>query len=85
MANLNFTVKADGAGKRIRVNDRIGGVEAFNDFVGPGQSAQVAVDSNDGQTGDIDVSAQMQADSPVVVVQQDYAVAAGEELAVPDV
>ncbi len=59
---MQFTVHAQGSGKRVRVVDRIGGNEAYNDFLGPDATAAVTVESNDGQTGDIDLSAQMRAD-----------------------
>jgi hypothetical protein len=47
-------------GKRVRVVDRIGGVDALNQFLDPDASANVTVASNDGQSGDVDILAQMQ-------------------------
>ena len=45
----------------------------------------MTVASNDGQSGDIDLSAQMRADSARVVIEQDYKVAADSTYDVPDV
>lgn len=82
---MDFAVHAKGSGKRVKVNDRIGGVEAFNQFLGPDQVATVTVASNDGQTGDVDILAQMRADSPWTFTQEDYQVRAGETVDVEDV
>ena len=82
---MDFTVHAKGAGKRIRVKDRIAGADAFNEFLDPDQSAIVTIGSNDGQTGDIDIFAQMRADSPWTIVKEDYSVRIGETVDVDDV
>jgi hypothetical protein len=82
---MNFTVHAKNSGKRVKVNDRIGGVEAFNQFLDPDQVATVTVASNDGQTGDVDILAQMTASSSWTFTQEDYAVKAGETVDVDDV
>ena len=41
--------------------------------------------SNDGQSGDVDIVAQMRNDSPWVNVQTDYAVRSGEVVEIDDV
>jgi hypothetical protein len=82
---MQFTVHAASSGKRVRVQDRIAGTEAYNDFLAPDATAPVQVASNDGQTGDVDISAQMRADAPWVVLEQDYPVKAGDVYDVGDV
>jgi hypothetical protein len=82
---MDFTVHARGGGKRIKVNDRIGGAEAFNQFLDPDQVATVTVASNDSQTGDVDILAQMRADAPWTITNEDYRVKAGETVDVDDV
>jgi hypothetical protein len=82
---MQFTVHARGQGKRVRVVDRIGGADALNQFLGPDESADVTVASNDGQSGDVDIVAQMRNDSPWVNVQTDYAVRSGEVVEIDDV
>ncbi len=83
--NLQFAVHAKGSGKIIIVKDRITGMEVLHQFVGPDAAVQVNVASPDGQSGDIDVSAQMTVDSPLTVVQQDYRVRSGEQVEFEDV
>lgn len=82
---MNFAVSAKGGGKRIRVNDRIGGVQAFNQFLDPDQVATVEVATNDGSTGDVDIFAQMRADSPWTIINENYPVRVGETVDVDDV
>ena len=82
---MDFTVHATRSGKRIRVEDRIGGGEVFNKFVGPDSKETVSVASNDGREGDVDIAAQMRADSPWVIIQSDYRVVADETIEVDDV
>ncbi len=77
---MQFSVHARGQGKRVRVTDCIGGGEVFNKFLNPDDSSDVTVATNDGQTGDVDITAQMRNDSPWVIVQSDYAVRSGESL-----
>ncbi len=83
--NLQFAVHAKGSGKIIIVKDRVTGMEVLHQFVGPDAVVQVNVASPDGQSGDIDVSAQMTADSPLTVVEQDYQVRSGEQIDVEDI
>ena len=84
-ANLTFTLHAKGAGKIIVVTDRIAGKQVYNDFLGPDSGVSVGVASSDGSQGDIDVTAQMTANSPVVAVNTDYQVRQNETLDVNDV
>ncbi len=82
---MQFSVHARGQGKRVRVTDRIGGGQVLNQFLNPDDSADVTVATNDGQTGDVDITAQMRSDSPWVNVQSDYAVRSGEAVEIDDV
>ena len=82
---MQMYVRAVGAGKKIRVIDRIAGADAFNDWVDGGSTVGVDVNSPDGQSGNIDVQAQMTASNPWVIVQNDYAVAKDETVDVEDV
>jgi hypothetical protein len=81
---MKFYVRASGSGKRIRVFDRIAGAEAFNRHLDPSESAEVAVASNDGQTGNVDIYKQMTAQNPEYVHETDYDVRAEETVDVDD-
>jgi hypothetical protein len=82
---MQFSVHASGSGKRIQVIDRIAGGEALNQFVDADGVVSVNVGSSDGQSGSVDVNAQMRADGAWNVMKSDYAVAASETLDVEDV
>jgi hypothetical protein len=82
---MNITIHASGNGKRIRVHDRISGTDPLNDFLAPDESRPIDIASNDGAAGDIDVVAQMRADSVWVNVKTDYAARADEVIDVDDV
>jgi hypothetical protein len=81
---MDFTVHAQGQGKIIRVYDRMAGTDAFNKFLDADQIATVTVGSADGATGDIDLYVQMSASAPVNMQQNDYKVAAGEQIEATD-
>jgi hypothetical protein len=82
---MQFVVHAAGQGKRVRVVDRVGGGDAFNQFIDPDQEADVTVGSNDGQTGDVDIIVQMRSDSVWVNYKTDYPVQANEVVDINDV
>ena len=73
-------VYAKESGKFIRVVDRIGGTEAFNDFVDAENTLPIDVRSNDGQSGSVDTYKRLSAQNVWEGQDTDYAVRAEEVL-----